>query len=196
MSIKLKKVCNTHNTNHTTIAKIDVDGNLTFTENEHVFEAVYEIEKGGTKGFCVLEKADDGKTVFREVSEEVAKISHILKTEPNKAFFYSGHTNGIGGELKALEIAKSKGGNTLEGVLADSDIKFPKFEDNPKWWEDVSAQYAKQVSGEVRAVVGKTLRVDNIWENIELKRLKENLNVTKITTIDPETLVETVIFTR
>jgi hypothetical protein len=192
--VKLKKI---GNTNHTTIAKIDVNGNLLFTESEHVYDAIYETEKKtGGKAYCVLEKANDGKTAFKEISEDVAKISHLLKTEPNKAFFYSGHTNGIGGELKALEIAKIKGGTTLEGVLADKGINFPKFEDNPKWWVDASAQYAKQVSGEVRAVIGKTLREDNIWENIELKRLKANLNVTKITTIDPETLIETVIFTR
>ena len=192
--MKLKKV---GKIKHTSIAKIDKTGKRVKYEKEHVFEAVYEIEKkGGAKGYCVLEKAEDGKVVFKEISEDVAKISHLLKTEPNKAFFYSGNTNGIGGEVKALEIAKSKGGNTLEGVLADRGIKFPKFEDNPKWWEDVSSQYAKQVSGEVRAVVGKTLRENNIWENNELKRLKSNIYVTKIITIDPETLVEKVIFTR
>lgn len=47
-------------------------------------------------------------------------------------------------------------------------------------------------------ILEKITRVQqfNIWEKIELNRLKENLNVTKITTIDPETLAETVIFTR
>ena len=50
--------------------------------------------------------------------------------------------------------------------------------------------------GEVKAVVGKNLRPDNIWENIELPRLKENIKVSKITIIDPETLEETIIFTR
>ena len=65
-----------------------------------------------------------------------------------------------------------------------------------KMWEDVSASYANQVSGEVKAVIGNKLRPDNIWENVELPRLKDNLNVSKITTIDPVTLVETVIFVR
>jgi hypothetical protein len=45
---------------------------------------------------------------------------------------------------------------------------------------DVSALYTNQVSGEVRAVLGKNLRPDNIWETIEIKRLKQNPNVTKI----------------
>jgi len=35
-----------------------------------------------------------------------------------------------------------------------------------------------------------------IWENIELPRLKANPNVTKITTIDPKTGVEKIIFER
>lgn len=56
--------------------------------------------------------------------------------------------------------------------------------------------YAEQVSGEIRAVVGSELRPGNIWENIELPRLKANPNVTKITTIDPKTGVEKIIFER
>ena len=76
----------------------------------------------------------------------------------------------------------------------------------PKWdfdvpesikaWEDTSAAYAKQVSGDVRAIVGPKLRPENIWENVELPRLMQNPNVSKITTIDPDTMAETVIFER
>lgn len=76
----------------------------------------------------------------------------------------------------------------------------------PKWdfdvpesikaWEDTSAAYAKQVSGDVRAIVGQKLRSGNIWENIELPRLMQNPNVTKITTIDPDTMGEIVVFER
>ena len=57
-------------------------------------------------------------------------------------------------------------------------------------WEEASNVYAEQVSGEIRAVVGSELRPGNIWENIELPRLKANPNVTKTTTIDPKTGVE------
>jgi len=65
-----------------------------------------------------------------------------------------------------------------------------------KTWEDISGAYASQVSGEVYAVVGKQLRPGNVWENIEIKRLKDNPKVTKITIIEPKTLEETVIFER
>ena len=59
-----------------------------------------------------------------------------------------------------------------------------------------SGAYAEQVSGEVHAVIGSNLRKGNIWENVELPRLKENLNVTKIITIDPKTGIENIIFER
>ena len=63
-----------------------------------------------------------------------------------------------------------------------------------KIWEDVSALYASQVSGEVTAVLGKNLREGNIWETVEYDRLINNPNVTKISTIDPETNIVTVIY--
>ena len=63
-------------------------------------------------------------------------------------------------------------------------------------WDMASAAYAEQVSGEVRAVVGTELRPGNIWNNIELPRLIENPNVTKIKIVDPQTRIETVIFER
>lgn len=128
------------------------------------------------------------------------EIKLLLKTDANKAFFWSGITDGIGGKNKALEIAKSKGGTTLEGLIDDYKINMPEWNEADatavKIWEDVSAAYANQVSGEVRAVVGNNLRSGNVWENIELPRLKENKSVTKITVIDPKTLQETIIWTR
>jgi len=139
---------------------------------------------------------ENGKIVMYDLLQNADEVKDLLKTNANTAFFWSGRTNGIGGEVRALEVAKSRGGTTLEGLLADKGIKMPAWSDNPGIWDDVSAEYANQVSGEVRAVVGKELRPDNVWENIELPRLKTNANVTKITTIDPETLEETVIFTR
>ena len=63
-------------------------------------------------------------------------------------------------------------------------------------WDAASGAYAEQVSGEIRAVIGSELRTGNIWENVELPRLMKNTNVTKITTIDPKTGVEKIIFER
>jgi len=143
---------------------------------------------GGVKGA--------GKIIPKSVDE----IKALLKTDNGTSFFWSGRTNGIGGEIKALEIAKSRGGTTLEGLLKEKNIELPPWNpSNPnvtKLWEDVSEEYAKQVSGEVRAVIGSELRPGNIWQAKELDALKSNINVTKITTIDPVTLIESIIFTR
>lgn len=127
------------------------------------------------------------------------EIAQYLKTDKDGAFFWSGRMSNNQGVMDiALDIAQSKGGNTLEGMLAKYNIEMPIWDaNNPasvKAWEDVSALYATQVSGEVRAVLGKSLRPGNIWETVELPRLKQNPNVTKISTINPETMKVTVIF--
>ena len=138
--------------------------------------------------------SDANKTFINE------KIYDQLKTEPDSAFFWSGKTDGIGGAEIAADIAHSKSGVTLESYIKSKGIEMPEWDfNNPssiKAWEEVSAAYAQQVKGEVKAVVGQDLRVGNIWENIELPRLKENPNVTKIIVIDPKTKVETIIFER
>ena len=134
------------------------------------------------------------------VKFNIDEIRPQLKTEPDTAFFWSGKTDGVGGAEVAADIAKGKGGVTLESTIEAKDITMPEWDFNDPSsmdaWDMASAAYAEQVSGEVRAVVGTELRPDNIWENVELPRLMENPNVTKITIIDPKTGIETVIFER
>ncbi|MCA6365250.1 MAG: hypothetical protein IM638_19615 [Bacteroidetes bacterium] len=139
-------------------------------------------------------------TLNKITPKSIDEIRDLLKTDRDKSFFWSGKTNGVGGEKVALEIANSKGGVTLEGLLVQKNIELPAW--NPtdpivmKLWEDVSTAYANQVSGEVRAVIGQQLRPGNIWQTKELPALMANPNVTKITTIDPVTLAETIIFVK
>ncbi|WP_149244343.1 hypothetical protein [Dyadobacter sp. 32] len=141
-----------------------------------------------------------GGIVPEVLSIDIYKISPLLKTKSGESFFWSGRTNGIGGQDVALQIAKERGGVTLEGLIELNNIKMPIYDpsipSSIKAWEDVSAAYASQVSGEIRSVVGKDLRVGNVWENTELPLLKANSRVTKITTIDPATLSQTIIFKR
>jgi hypothetical protein len=70
----------------------------------------------------------------------------------------------------AARAATGRGGNTLETMIESKDIQVPECDiNNPasiKAWEDVSAAYANQVSGEVKAVIGSQLRDGNIWGNI------------------------------
>jgi hypothetical protein len=124
------------------------------------------------------------------------------------AFFWSGRdADGIGvgpesagGSGSASRIADSHNGTTLEGLLERNGIQPPKWSpDDPaaeRWWSDVSDMYAQNASGEVRAVVGAQLRPDNIWQHVELPRLMENPNVTRITEIDAGTGRETEVFNR
>ena len=140
------------------------------------------------------------KIDFTQTDFDVELIRGRLKTDPDTAFFWSGRTDGIGGMDVAKKIAKNKGGVTLESTIDDTNIVMPEWDFNAPSsvtaWEEASNVYAEQVSGEIRAVVGSELRPGNIWENIELPRLKANPNVTKITTIDPKTGVEKIIFER
>ncbi|MBM5720260.1 T7SS effector LXG polymorphic toxin [Listeria ivanovii] len=135
-----------------------------------------------------------------KIINDLNELSPLLKTNSDEAFFWSGRTNGIGGADAAEKIATSKNGVTLESTIKNKGIKMPEWNfDNPKTiidWEGVSEIYASQVTGEVRAVVGSELRKGNIWENVELPRLKANPNVTKITTVDPVTQKEKIIFER
>ena len=153
-------------------------------------------KKGATKSI----KFVDGKIT--------GEITNALKTEPGTAFFWSGCAKVdpstrkllVSGDEVAAEIASKCGGTTLETQIKIKNIEMPKWDfdvpDSIKAWEDASAAYAKQVSGDVRAIVGQKLRDGNIWENIELPRLMQNPNVTKITTIDPDTMGEIVVFER
>ncbi len=133
----------------------------------------------------------------------VARIAGRVSTEPNSAHFWSGRSvdsNGqkIGGAGRAAEIAKKNGGTTLETLIEERKIKMPDWDPNNqisiKAWEDISAEYATGVSGEVKAVIGNELRPGNIWQTKELPALLKNPNVTKIITIDPVSGVATIIF--
>lgn len=155
------------------------------------------------------ETSSNSKKTIKFVNGQITgEITNALKTEPGTAFFWSGcakvdPSTGkllVSGDEVAAEIASKSGGTTLETQIKINNIEMPKWDfdvpESIKAWEDTSAAYAKQVSGDVRAIVGPKLRSENIWENIELPRLMQNPNVSKITTIDPDTLAETVIFER
>jgi len=99
--------------------------------------------KAGKEGLVVVYKGEvlasgDAKTVRNSLDEVwsakgvdlkntleelydiiffVKQITPKLKTALSEAFFWSGKTDGIGGELVALNISKSKKGITLEGLI-------------------------------------------------------------------------------
>lgn len=164
------------------------------------------VRKAGKTSIAV--KKGTQKSIKFVNGQITGEITNALKTEPGTAFFWSGcakvdPSSGkllVSGDEVAAEIANKCGGTTLETQIKVNNIEMPKWDfdvpESIKAWEDTSAAYAKQVSGDVRAIVGQKLRDGNIWENIELPRLMQNPNVSKITTIDPDTMAETVIFER
>ncbi len=121
-------------------------------------------------------------------------------TGPGEAFFWSGRTNGVGGEDIAKRIAQARGGVTLEILIDQRKIDMPAWDfSNPasmQAWKDISREYAENVSGDVRAVVGAQLRPGNVWETAELPYLIMNQNVSSISIIDPVTEVQQFIFRR
>lgn len=135
-----------------------------------------------------------------ETTFNIDEIRPQLKTDSNSAFFWSGNTDGVGGAKVAADIASTKNGVTLESLIDSKGISMPVWDlsdqSSVKAWDMASAAYAEQVVGEVRAIVGSKLRPGNIWENVELPRLKANPNVTRIIIIDPKTGIETTIFER
>ena len=63
-------------------------------------------------------------------------------------------------------------------------------------WKDASLGFAQGARGELKAVIGQTLRPGSVWETTELPALKGNPQVRKITVIDPASRAERVIFER
>lgn len=154
-------------------------------------EDITDVTKAAGKTNDLLEGAGDVTKYFDDVQ---------LKTEPNKAYFWSGKSNGVGGADTATSIAKKNGGVTLETTLESQGIKIPEFNINDpaavEAWQRASTTYASQASGGVRSIVGSSINPNGIWNTFELPALMANPNVTKIILIDPKTLVETIIFTR
>lgn len=131
-----------------------------------------------------------------------------LETPSDGAFFWSGRNEGgtgigpisAGGNGAADLIADGSHATTLEGLLDSNGIKPPRWSPTDdyaqQWWNGTSQMYAENASGEVRAVVGSDLRPGNVWQTVELPRLMDNPNVSRVVVIDPDTGIETTVFER
>ena len=134
------------------------------------------------------------------ISPDPTSAENRFSTRANEAVFWSGRTNGIGSMEVAVQIAAASGGTTLEQLLEKRKIVMPVWDAaNPavvQAWKDASLGFAQGARGELKAVIGQNLRPGNIWETTELPALKGNLQVRKISVIDPATRSEKVIFER
>ncbi len=138
--------------------------------------------------------------VLRSALPAVSKAEASVATEANQAVFWSGRTNKVGGAAIARQIAAKRGGVTLEALVEQRGLSIPAWDPadpaSLRAWQELSQQYAAGASGEVRAIIGQSLRPGNLWESIELPALKANPRVTKIVTVDPATSAERIIFQR
>ena len=123
-----------------------------------------------------------------------------LVTESDTAFFWSGRSGSFRAGVEAPRIASTNNGVTLEMIIEQRGVKMPIYDPSDqssiKAWADVSMEYANGCKGNVRAVIGRNTRPDSIWLTTELPALKANPRVTRITSIDPESGVQTIIFQR
>lgn len=122
-----------------------------------------------------------------------------FSTTRSSAFFWSGRTSaGAGVEGAARRAASASHGTTLEQLMEQRGIELPEWDPDDagvqQMWADASAAFAEGVSGEVRAVVGSSLRPGNVWQTVELPRLMVNPEVTRIVEIDPETGLEKQVY--
>jgi hypothetical protein len=100
--------------------------------------------------------------------------------------------------VTAAKIAASRGGTTLETVIADRGITMPAWDGSPASeaaWTAASESYASNAGGTVYAILGPYMRPDAIWYT-EFAALKENLAVNEVIQVDPVTAEETTIFSR
>lgn len=101
----------------------------------------------------------------------------------------------------AERIAEGTNGATLEMTLQHNGVDpLPVWNrhdpESVRFWEEASAAFAENASGEVTATIGRDLRPGNIWQSVEIPRLVENTGVIRIVQIDPDTGLLNIIFER
>lgn len=152
----------------------------------------------GTKGLDEIVGALNSVAAAEDALAAETLGPPSLMTNSGEAYFWSGL--GRGGATTAAGAARTGGGTTLEMLLESRGIQMPAWDAaNPASvaaWQDVSAQFARGASGEVRAVLGDSLRPGNIWQTVEMPALQANPNVTTIIRVNPSSGAETVIWTR
>ena len=109
-----------------------------------------------------------------------------LATEANEAVLWSGIH---GGDKTAASWVSKHGGSTLETTMASRGIKLPAW-DPPNVatvsaWKNASAEFAAGARGNVRVLQSDSVRLGNVWAEIEFPALKANPNVTSITAVNP-----------
>jgi len=140
------------------------------------------------------EAAEHAAAASRRLDE---LIPNRLATSSDEAVFWSGI--GRGGDKRAAEWVAEHGGATLETTLANRGIKLPRWNpDDPAVvaaWRQASTDFATGAKGHIRVLQGDSLRTNAIFRD-EFNALIANPNVKSITSINPETGAEVLLWPR
>jgi RHS repeat-associated protein len=121
-----------------------------------------------------------------------------LATGPDQAVFWSNIT---GDDEAAATFAKKNGGVSLEMALQREGIPIPAFDPrnqaSKEFWKKASKDFSMGAQGNVRVLQEDKLRINCIWGGVEFPTLtKMNPRVTSITSVDPRTGAETLLWRR
>lgn len=149
-----------------------------YTNSEHPNEAEQELIENSHESYELTPEQIDA-----------------LTTQEGKSVFWSGL--GEKGAEIAQTIAEQRGCTTLEKTLAEKSVDLPEFDPTDtrtvEAWRTVSKTYAQKASGDVRVVLGDSIRADSTFATIEYPTLIENEKVTRITAVNPKDNSEVVL---
>lgn len=121
-----------------------------------------------------------------------------FRTPRDGAYYWSGMWPRKGADI-ASHIAEGNNATTLEMLIESKGIELPEWDDSNlesvAIWTQVSEAYASGASGTVHAVLGDNIRSDAVWW-AEFERIQTNENVDQIIKVDPDTLAESVYWSR
>ncbi|WP_328965348.1 GDSL-type esterase/lipase family protein [Streptomyces virginiae] len=122
------------------------------------------------------------------------EVSRALDSAPSTNYFWTGRTGKCAGEEDSVkgtaeQLARERGGKTLEMRLREAGVKMPSFDapDPAKdIWRFASREYARKTSYQAWVIKGTCVRDDNTWEDKEFPNLKSGGQVHCVWEIDAE----------
>ncbi|MDH4098986.1 MAG: FG-GAP-like repeat-containing protein [Nitrospirota bacterium] len=128
---------------------------------------------------------------------DAIKGANRFATRPGEAVFWSGIRNG---DVAASKWVAQHGGATLETTVAARGIELPVWDPSSPTvvdaWRQASKTFATGASGNVRVLQTDYVRINSAWAEVEFPALKANPNVTSIRAVNPETGVETLLWSK
>ena len=137
---------------------------------------------------------------MKEAVKIARRIKSSLVAKPGKTVFYTGTKPGKKGPIPVKQtaelFAKPRGKELLGHALAKAKIRIPSEKKNPhsmRLWKFASKVYAMKSSNVAHAFIGKWIRPENVYHNIEKPALLKNPKVTKLVEHNGETGETTVV---